>query len=204
MTKKKIFYILFFGALVLGFIGFLAIAVPGYFSKSPPPIGIVQPFTMTNQDGHQFTDKETRGKVTAVSFFFTTCTSVCPRMNNNLRPVYDQFKTDPGFLMLSFTSDPERDSVSKLKRYADSLHVDTRKWIFLTGRKDSLYGLARNSFKIDDPKNYVTRMEDDFLHTQFIALVNRKGEVVAIYDGIKQTEIGQMTEKIKVLLKESL
>lgn len=204
MTKKKIFYLLFFSALIIVFIAALDFAVPGYFKSDSPPIGLVQPFVMTTQDGNKFTDKETIGKVTTVNFFFTTCTSICPRMHRNLEPVYEQFKNEPAFMMLSFTSDPERDIPTQLKNYTDRLKVDTKKWIFLTGRKDSLYALARNSYKIDDPKNYVASIEDDFLHSQFIALVNKKGEVVSIYDGIKPSEVKQMAAKIQKLLKEQL
>src|ERR1700712_4917392 len=138
----------------------------------------------------------------AVNFFFTTCRSVCPRMNNNLKPVYEEFKKEPDFIILSHTCDPERDSVSRLKHYADSMSVDTNKWIFLTGSKDKLYQAARLSYKIDDPKNYVQNIKDDFLHTQFVALVNKKGEVVRIYDGIKQSEMTAMAEDIKKLLQE--
>ena len=202
MPRKKIFYIVFFIALVLGFFAALAIAVPGYFRSEPPPIGVVQSFSMINQDGQTVTDQDVEGKINAVNFFFTTCNSICPRMNNNLRAAYEEFKDEPDFLMLSFTCDPERDSAARLKSYADSMKIDTKKWIFLTGRKDSLYALARNSYKIDDPKNYVTKIEDDFLHTQFVALVNNKGEVVAIYDGIKPSEINEMIIKIKKLLKK--
>ena len=74
--------------------------------------------------------------------------------------------------------------------------------MFFTGRKDSLYSTARHSFKIDDPANFVQNIKDDFLHTQFIALVNRKGEVVKIYDGIKKSEVTEMEAEISKLLKE--
>jgi protein SCO1 len=123
-------------------------------------------------------------------------------MNSYLKPVYDQFKDHPEVVMLSFTSDPERDSAAALKKYADSLNVDTQKWIFLTGRKDSLYNTARQSYYIDNPKNYVKGTEDLFLHTQFIALVNKKGEVVNVYDGIKPSEIKEMQIAIEKLLNE--
>lgn len=202
MSRKRIFYIVFFTILVFGFFGALALVVPGFIKPKIPPIGTVQPFSFTNQDGKTVTEKDVAGKVTAVNFFFTTCKTVCPIMNNNLKPVYDQFKNEADFLTLSFTSDPETDSVAQLKHYADSMGVDTRKWIFLTGRKDSLYALARHSYKIDDPKNFVANINDDFLHTQFIALVNRKGEVVRIYDGIKNSEVSQMATDIKKLLND--
>jgi len=202
MSKKTIFYVAFFTFLVIGFFVFLSFVLPGFVKPKMPPMGTVQPFTFTNQDGKTITEKDIAGKVVAVNFFFTTCKSVCPKMNNNLMAVYEKFKTEPGFMLLSHTSDPERDSASVLKHYADSMKVDTNKWIFLTGRKDSLYNAARHSYKIDDPANFVQNIDDDFLHTQFIALVNKKGEVVKIYDGIKPSEMKEMEAEIPKLLKE--
>ena len=202
MSRKRLFYIIFFSVLVVGFFLFLSFVIPEFVHPKTRPISEVQPFSFTNQDGQTITDKDVKGKVTAVNFFFTTCKTVCPRMNNNLLPVYEAFKSEKDFLLLSFTSDPQRDSASVLKKYADSLKVDTRKWVFITGRKDSLYSAARHSYAIDDPKNFVTNVDDDFLHTQFVALVNKKGEVVQVYDGIKSSEISQMQERIKTLLKE--
>jgi protein SCO1/2 len=176
-------------------------AGPGFKAIATPPIGTVQPFTFQNQDGAIVTEKDLASKVVAVEYFFTTCKGICPRLNKNMKTVYDEFKGEKDFLILSHTSDPETDSSAKLKRYADSLQVNTNQWIFLTGRKDSLYNMARHSYKIDDPANNMQSIEDDFLHTQFIALVNRKGEVVKIYDGLKQSEMKAMSKQIRKLLK---
>src|SRR5258706_10611 len=74
--------------------------------------------------------------------------------------------------------------------------------ILFTGKKDSLYYQARQSYHIDDPKNNLTSIEDDFLHTQFFALVNKKGEVKKIYDGLKQSEVEEMMSDIDRMLKE--
>jgi protein SCO1/2 len=200
--SKKFFYIIFFAVLVVGFLVALAFTIPGFSNPKLRPISTVQPFAFYNQDGKFVTEKDVYGKVNVVNFFFTTCTSVCPRMNNNLKPVYEEFKNEPGFVMLSFTCDPSRDSVARIKRYADSMQVNTSKWIFLTGDKDSLYAMARHSYTIDDPKNATPNIETDFLHTQLMALVNKKGEVVKIYDGLKPSEIQQMSVEIKKLLKE--
>jgi protein SCO1 len=202
MSRKRIFYIVFFSLLVVVFFIALGYAIPGFRNPRMNPISVVQPWTFLNQDGKPVTESISSGKVTAVNYFFTTCPVVCPKMMGNLKPVYEAFKDEKDFLMLSFTSDPEVDSVPVLKRFADSLSVNTDKWVFLTGRKDSLYNTARYSYRIDDPKNFVTRIEDDFLHTQFIALVNKKGEVVKIYDGIKPSEMSEMEAEIKKLLKE--
>jgi protein SCO1/2 len=202
MSKKYIFYAAFFTVLTLGFYFGLTSAIPGFGKKKFPPIGKVQPFSFINQDGAPVTQDAIKGKVAVVNFFFTTCTSVCPRMNNNLKPAYEAFKTNPDVMLLSFTSDPKRDSAARLKHYADSMQVNTAKWQFITGSKEGLYQAARHSFKIDDPSNFVANNEADFLHTQFVALVNKKGEVIKIYDGIKPSEIKTMEGDIKNLLKE--
>jgi len=202
MSRKLIFYAGFFVVLVLIFFLGLKRMVPGFTESRFPPIGVVNDFAFIDQDGKKVTNRDVEGKVFVAEYFFTTCKGICPRMNNNMRRVYENYKNTDGFLILSHTCDPETDSVSRLRKYADSMQVNTDKWIFLTGRKDSLYNMARFSYRIDDPKNNVQRIEDDFLHTQFWALVDRKGNIRKIYDGLKQNEISQLIRDIGKMLDE--
>lgn len=202
MSRKRVFYLAFFAIIVFAFYFIMSAVIPGFRNPEIPPISRVRPFSFINQDGESVTEKALQNKVAVVEYFFTTCTGICPRMNNNLRKVYDTYKNEPGFILLSHTCDPATDSAARLKQYADSMGVDTKKWVFLTGRKDSLYSMARHSYKIDDPGNNLTKIEDDFLHTQFIALVNKKGDVVKIYDGLKPSEMADMEKEISKLLKQ--
>jgi protein SCO1/2 len=202
MSKKLGLYLLFFFLLAIGFYATLAVLIPGYTKKGVAPVSYVRPFRFLTQDSTLFSEQDIKGKVYVASYFFTTCKGICPRMNNYLRTVYDELHTAPGFLIVSHTCDPETDSVSQLKRYADSLQVDTRKWIFLTGRKDSLYYAARISYTIDDPANNLTSIEDDFLHTQFFALVDKNGDVKKIYDGLKESEVKELIADARKLLEE--
>ena len=202
MSRKTIFYIIFFSLLVVAFYAVLITVIPGFRKSKLPPISYVQPFSFTNQDGRIITDKDVVGKVFVANYFFTTCKSICPKMNNEVKKVYEHFKNDNNFLILSHTSDPGTDSPARLKQYADSMQVNTSNWLFLTGRKDSLYRQARLSYRIDDPNNSVQNIDDDFLHTQFLALVNKKGEVVKIYDGLRSTEIADLIKDAEKLLKE--
>ncbi|MDQ3683413.1 MAG: SCO family protein [Bacteroidota bacterium] len=202
MSKKNLFYIIFFSVLFVGFFVIMSFVIPGFAKPGIPPISTVKPFSFINQDGQAVTEKSMEGKVAVIEYFFTTCKGICPRLNNNLRKVYDEFKNQKDFIILSHTSDPQTDSARRLKRFADSMQVDTKKWMFLTGKKDNLYAMARYSYKIDDPANNLQNAEDDFLHTQFIALVNKKGDVIKIYDGLKQTEMNVMRKKIAELLRK--
>jgi protein SCO1 len=196
MSKKAMLYTGFFVVLILVF--FLTVRP---WIKKKDTISVVQPFSFVNQDGKLVTDKDVEGKVYVAEYFFTTCTGICPTLNTNMKRVYEKFKDQKDFLILSHTCDPERDSVPKLKKYADSLGVNTSQWIFLTGRKDSLYTAARISYTIDDPANNLRNIEDDFLHTQYWALVNKNGEVKKIYDGLKEKEINAMIKEIEKTLK---
>ena len=202
MKRKQVFYTAFFASLIAAFFIVITKTIPGFAKSRLPSISYVRPFAFTNQDGKIVTDNDVSGKVYVAEYFFTTCKGICPRLNNNMKQVHEKFKNEPGFLILSHTCDPEIDSATKLKRYSDSLGVTGSNWIFLTGRKDSLYNMARVSYKIDDPANNLKDIDDDFLHTQFIALVDKKGEVRKIYDGLKQSEVEAMMHDIQKLLKE--
>ncbi len=200
--NKRVFYVAFFAGLAVVFYFIIARVAPGFTEGNLPPIGRVQPFTFNNQNGKQIPEKDLAGKVVVASYFFTTCRGICPEMNGNLKRVYDQFKNDKDFLLLSHTSDPEIDSVPVIKKYADSIGANPANWIFLTGRKDSLYTMARLSYAIDDPANNLKGIDDDFLHTQYWALVNKKGEVRKIYDGLKNNEVSDLIDDIKKLLND--
>jgi protein SCO1/2 len=202
MSKKLLGYIGFFTVLVLAFYFFL-FRDNDMWKKKLAIISYVKPFRFTNQNGLPVSDKDLLGKVTVVEYFFTTCRGICPKMNTNMRGIYETFKNEPNFLILSHTCNPEIDSVPILKKYADSLKVNTNIWIFVTGRKDSLYQMARNAYLLDDPKNSFEKIEDQFIHTQFFALVDKDGRIRSqIYDGLKKDEIEKLKKDISTLLKE--
>lgn len=202
MSKKRLFYLGFFVVLAVGFYFALTQLIPDFTRRGVVPISFIRPFSFTSQEGKTVTEKEVAGKVFVAEYFFTTCKTICPTMNGYMKMVSEEFKNEPDFLILSHTCDPERDSVARLKKYADSMGADPRRWIFLTGRKDSLYNMARVSYTIDDPKNNLARIEDQFLHTQFWALVDRNGDVRKIYDGIKESEVMELIRDAKKLLKD--
>ncbi len=202
MSKKFIGYTIFFVVLAALFLVFVFAGTDNWKKKSPA-ISTVKPFSFTTQDGKAFTEKDMEGKVCVVEYFFTTCKGICPRLNTNMKSIYETFKDEPDFMIISHTCDPETDSASVLKHYSDSLKVDTRKWVFLTGRKDSLYHAARNSYLLDDPKNNLTDINQQFLHTQFFAVVDKSGHIRGqVYDGLKKDEIDQLKDDVKNLLAE--
>lgn len=205
VKKKFAFYAFFFVVVVVAFWFGIFYGTDNWKSK-PAELNAVHPFSFQDQNGRNFTQQDLIGKVTVVEFFFTHCKGICPILNTNMRTkVYSEFKDNPNFQIMSNTCDPDRDSVPRLKYYSDSLQVNTNMWHFLTARKDSLYNAARISFMLDDPKNSVKNIDDQFLHTQFWAVIDKNGIVRGqIFDGLKSEEIKQMNELIQQLLKEKV
>ena len=172
-----------------------------FLGEKLPVLSTVRPFKFERHDGKWVTERDALGKVVVVEYFFTTCKGICPKMNRNMQDVYRAFKGKPDFLILSHTVDPETDSVARLRQYADSMGVDISDWWFLTGPKAALYKSARESYLLDSQDNSSKNISDQFIHTQFFALVDRKGQVRGIYDGLKKDEVEQMTKDLQHLLE---
>ena len=204
MKKRILGYSLFFVVLTIGFLYFV-FAGTDHWKTRLPVISYVKPFSFVNQDGVSVTEQNLEGKVTVVEYFFTTCKGICPKMSKSMKNLYNEFKDEPDFLILAHTVEPENDSLPRLRFYADSMNIDTKKWQLLTGRKDSLYNAARVSYILDDPKNNLQKIEDQFIHTQFFALVDKNGQVRGgAYDALKQEEMKKLSADIATLLKEKM
>jgi protein SCO1/2 len=202
MSKKFMGYGIFFITLTCLFFYFVFAGTDNWKAKLPT-VSYVKPFSFTNQDGKTIDENDLKGKVTVVEYFFTTCKGICPKLNTSLKKIYSEYKDEPDFLILAHTVQPEIDSIARLRFYADSMKIDTKKWILVTGRKDSLYKAARGSYLLDDPANSVEKLDDQFIHTQFLALVDKGGNVRGgVYDALKKDEMEKLSKDIKNLLKE--
>ncbi len=230
MKKKLLVYLVFF-ALLLG-VFYLLVFRDYDFSKSNLAVRIdnVEDFSFVNQNGKTITQRDVEDKVYVAEYFFTTCKGICPKMNANMRRVYDAFKDEPNFMILSHTCMPETDSVPVLKAYEGKMingilkknedgsykiEYDTTShqpstinlnWNFVTGDKAKLYNMARLSYGIDNGKPDTAQLiQDQFIHTQFFALVDKQRRVRGmVYDGLKEDEIEKLILDIKGLLKEKI
>jgi protein SCO1 len=221
MSRKILGYTVFFVVLLTGFLFF--VFKDEDLSKSLLPVinPDVQAFSFTSQDGKTVTENNVDGKVYVAEYFFTTCKAICPKMNANMRRVFDMYKDEPNFLILSHTCMPEVDSVSVLKKHEYQMlagdlvkRIDgsyeiknqewplgikpelppsktNSNWLFLTGDKASLYKMARQSYMIDNNK-------PDTLQ------VDKQRRVRGIYDGLNEDEMQKLLKDIKGLLKEKV
>ena len=162
-------------------------------------------FEFINQYGDTITEKDVRNNIYVVNYFFTTCGSICPVMNTQMKRVQTEFKTDDWLKLLSHTVWPEGDSVPKLYEYALSYDAIPTKWWFLTGSKKDLYTIARKSYLIVPDENdpdYEHGEESDFIHTENFVLVDADQRIRGMYDGTNVDEVSDLIKDIYDLKRE--
>lgn len=160
----------------------------------------VKPFMFTNQYNEKVTEETVKGKIYVTDFFFTTCQSICPIMSSELERVYKQFANRKDIMILSHTVSPEEDSVNVLMDYAKLHGVKDKKWLFLTGEKKHLYDMARTSYLLNAEEG--NGDENDFIHTQNFALVDKERHLRGFYDGTDSIEVSRLITDINLLLEE--
>ena len=166
-------------------------------------------YEFRTQDDTLLSSQEMRGNIYVANFFFTSCPNVCPAMNYNVQQVQNRFKGYDDFKIVSFTVDPEHDTVEVLKKYEKKIGAINGLWYFLTGDQDSIYATARDFF--------VNAMEEPeaaggFLHSQYLILVDWKGRIrcrrdengnpIGVYDGLSVDQVNNLEDDIKVLIAE--
>jgi protein SCO1/2 len=157
-------------------------------------------FAFVNQVGDTIQKEDMVGKIYVADFFFTTCPTICPVMKKEMLRVYEQFKGEPNFRILSHSIDPTHDTQAVLKDYAEKLGVpDATTWNFLTGDQEKIFEIGQTSY-------LTTTMADDmepggFLHSGAFLLVDQQGRIRGVYDGTKTEQVDRLLADIPKLLK---
>lgn len=165
--------------------------------------------TLVNQLGDSVSLYDIEHKVIVADFFFTRCPSICPTLTRNMARLQQSFShynqgrkvIDSSIVrFLSFSVDPERDSVKQLKNYADRFGVDHDTWWLLTGNKKIIYDFAFNELKLGlvDGEGIDTA----FIHTPKFVLLDRDKIVRGYYDGLDTTSLSKLAQDIGLLMLE--
>lgn len=153
-------------------------------------------FSFLNQEGKTVSNGDLDGKIYVANFFFATCPTICPKMNYNVKGLVENFAKDSQVQFLSFTVDPEKDSVAALADYAKKMDYKSGNWWFLTGNKDSIYSLARDGFLVAAAGG---KTAADFFHSQNLLLIDKEKRIRGIYDGLDESDVKKLKDEIEVL-----
>ena len=163
---------------------------------------------LTNQLGEQISLDDLKDKIIIADFFFTRCPSICPALTRNMKGLQDALKMqdprrkiDSAFVQfISFSVDPERDSVEVLKKYADSYGINHDSWWLLTGPKKQIYDFALNELKLGLQDGGT--VDSNFIHTGKFVLLDRERIVRGYYDGLDTASLSKLAEDLTLLLLE--
>ena len=175
-------------------------------------IGKAPKFILTNQYGKTFSQDNMKGKVYVLEFFFSTCPTICPIMNQNMQKIEKNFLDREDFGLVSITINPKYDTPQVLNEHAEHLGIKHKNWFFLTGNQDYIHDLSNKGFNLFAAQN--NKIEDgNFEHSGFFALIDKKGNIrsrldqhgnkIVYYEGLEDTGVTALIQDIKVLLKEA-
>ena len=168
-----------------------------------------QNITLVNQLGDTVSLHDIQNKVIVADFFFTSCASMCPKLTKNMVKLQRSFAKggdrfhaiDTSVVQfVSFTIDPERDSVPRLKAYADRFGVNHDNWWFLTGNRDSIYNFIFEQLRVDKYSN--EPIDPNFVHTSRFVLIDKMHQIRGYYDGTDSTSLGKLAKDIGLLMVE--
>jgi protein SCO1/2 len=161
-------------------------------------------FSFKNQLNKTISLADVEGKVFVVEYFFTTCGTICPKMNVQMQRVQETFRGKDDVKILSFTVNPKVDTVEQMKKYADEHNADHSQWYFLTGIQEKLYELARKSFFVLKPAEAENLGDEgsDFIHTNNFVLIDKQLRIRGYYDGTNPKEVDRLMKAIEILRKE--
>ena len=186
------------------------VSANGENAKSLHTIGPAPKFELTNQDNKKITDADYAGKVYVLEFFFSTCPTICPKMNANMVEIQNKFFGNPNFGIASITINPEYDTAKVLKEHAALVGVKSSNWNMLTGDKAYILGLSNKGFNLYAGEN--SKVNGGFEHSGLFALIDKKGNIrcrldeygnpILYYDGLEKEGVKAIQQDIAKLLAE--
>jgi protein SCO1/2 len=165
-------------------------------------------FALVNQLGDSANWEKLRGKVIVADFFFTHCPTICPPMTRNMKWVQTSITNaqrvgdkTPDFLhFLSFSIDPERDSVKQIKKWADRFQINPEQWWLLTGDRKTIYDMAIDEMKLGTIDGQ--GIDTNFVHSDYFVLIDSNRQVRGYYHGLDKADLARLSNDIIFLNME--
>ncbi len=152
-----------------------------------------------NQDGEYVGTKDYQGKPYVAYFFFSHCPQICPKIHSNMVEFQKQTK-GLDFNVIAYTVDPERDSVERLKFYAEEYGFDLSNYNFVTGNQKDIYELGVNGYLV--PNSQDALAPGGFLHSEKLMLIDSKMRIRGYYEGTETKEVNQLVNDLQKLIKD--
>jgi len=190
-------------------------------TKSLQIYGDAPPFKLTDHLDRPVSSDEFRGRVIVANFVYTKCPDICPLLSLRMQALQERLREekmlDTRVQLLSFTTDPARDTPAVLRAYAERHRADPSAWRFLTGPEAEVKPLIVKGFLLGvqkvparetgvvagQPEHQQGEQHEDpyeVMHSTRFALIDREGRIRAYYDG-RELDLDQVVRDIRQLLR---
>ncbi|MGN7387638.1 SCO family protein [Sporosarcina sp. SAFN-015] len=152
--------------------------------------------TMEDSEGRVYSIDEFRGNYVLITFFYSSCTTVCIDLEMNMSELYEKIPQkyigkDIDFLSISF--DPARDDPATLDIYKNMFNSDGETWrMARIPNQQQLEGLLKEFGVIVIPDDY-----GNFAHNSAFYLVDGEGKLEEVMD---YTNVDEAAEKLMEVL----
>lgn len=166
-----------------------------------PVIGQVPEFSLTERSGRTVTRADLAGTIWVADFIFTSCSGPCPLLSLRMRSLQQALTKDhPDVKLVSFSLDPEFDTLEVLRTYADKHDADPVRWWFLKGNAEKeVHDLVRGGFL-----QAVARAGSDsaIVHSTYFLVIDGSGRIRSARDGTLAETRDAVLQDIAVLKSE--
>lgn len=147
------------------------------------------------------------GSIRVVNFFFSRCGTICPVANTLMAQVAENFKGNTSVQFYGISVDPKYDTPEVLHTYSRALGLDGLNYRLLTGDKKYIYDLSIQGYRLpvadaSEYDNTITDIDQMFIHSDKVLLIDKRGYFRGIYSGTKKDEMDRLKVEIKVLLSQ--
>jgi len=173
------------GLVLIGMVG-MALLVSPVQATARLFKDIVPAFSLTERSGRTISNQDLLGKVWIASFVFTRCTGGCLQITPTMERLQRELARYPNVRLVTFTVDPDRDTPDELRKYAERYHANPERWLFLTGKEETLYTLFNQGFKLHVAKRPQNEQNpgQEIDHSFKLAVVDRWGHISGYFDGL--------------------
>jgi protein SCO1 len=148
-------------------------------------------FELIERNGELVKSEQLLGQPYVVSFFFSTCPSICVQQNQKLKELQDAFQ-GKGVKFVAISVDPETDTPEVLTEYAARFGADPNQWLFMTGDLTYIRRIGGEIFRQPVNKQF---------HTERFVLVDPEGKIEGFYNWPDKPQFKKLQEKIEEMIK---
>ncbi|MBD3749787.1 MAG: SCO family protein [Sphingobacteriales bacterium] len=152
--------------------------------------------------GNAFNLNNIKRQLIIVNFFYADDSVTTPKLNKQIKALYEEYKDNKIIHFLSISINPKKDTPLVLKQYAQKIGAMPGKWDVVTTDSATVFDLAKNQFYVNAAE--IQGAKPQLIVSNKLILLDAEHRIRGYYDGTSTSEISRLSDESKVLITEEL